>query len=127
MQSTLALVLATLLAVPGGGVYDATATAPQICAPGYARAHRHRLTRSERDRIYNAHGLARGSRRGYVLDHEAPLELGGADVAANITPEARPESHAKDRDEDRLHEQVCSGSISLGAARAEMTRLWGRR
>ena len=45
---------------------------------------------------------------------------------ANLWPQPRLESKRKDLDEDRLHDEVCSGQMTLGAARAEMLRLWRR-
>ena len=107
------------------GAYDASATANAVCTLGYARRHRNVPYRI-RDRVYTAYGLARGHRRGYIIDHLIPLELGGTNAVANLRPQPRPESKRKDRDEDRLHDEVCSGQITLAAARAEMIRLWRR-
>jgi hypothetical protein len=107
------------------GAYDVNATASAVCTLGYARRHR-KVPYRIRDRVYNAYGLARGHRRGYVIDHLIPLELGGANAIANLWPQPRPESKRKDRDEGRLHDQVCNGEITLAGARAEMIRLWRR-
>ncbi len=107
------------------GAYDARATSEAICTLGYARRHRN-VPYRVRDHIYTAYGLARGHRRGYVIDHLVPLELGGTNEPANLWPQPRAESKRKDLDEGRLHDEVCSGRITLGAARAEMLRLWRR-
>jgi hypothetical protein len=115
-----------LLAGPPPGAYDPTATRNQVCQYGYARSHRNVPYRL-RDAVYNAYGLPRGSRRGYVIDHFIPLELGGSNVRANLWPQTRAEAHLKDRDEDRLRAEVCSGAVSLDSARAEIRRLWGSR
>jgi len=37
---------------------------------------------------------------------------------------ARPGYHVKDRLEDRLHQLVCAGTMSLSAARAGIARDW---
>jgi hypothetical protein len=107
------------------GAYDPAATRAAVCSTGYARAHRS-VPYRVRDRIYDAYGLPRGSRRGYVIDHFIPLELGGTNDPANLWPQSRSEAHRKDRDEDRLRAEVCAGEISLDAAREEIRRLWRR-
>ena len=77
-----------------------------------------------RDTVYRRYGLRRGFRRGYVIDHFIPLELGGRNDLANLWPQPREQSHRKDRDENRLHDAVCTGSESLADARAEIARTW---
>jgi hypothetical protein len=55
------------------------------------------------------------------------LELGGSNVRANLFPEAattRPGSHEKDRLENRLHAEVCSGTITLRRAQRLIARNW---
>jgi len=111
--------------VPPSGVYDTTATTSQVCTLGYARAHR-RVPYRVRDRVYAAYGLPRGQRRGYVIDHLVPLELGGTNSPANLWPQARAVSHRKDRDENRLRAEICDGQLSLTDARAEILRIWRR-
>ena len=64
----------------------------------------------------------------YELDHLIPLEIGGApsDVK-NLWPEARygdPNSLEKDGIENYLHNQVCSGSMSLSEAQKEIATNW---
>ncbi len=115
---------ATLSSPPGA--FDSAATGAGLCRPGYAHAHRS-VSYSVRDRVYDRYGLPRGSRRGYVIDHFIPLELGGLNVAANLWPQTRFDAHRKDLDENRLRYAVCSGAQTLPAARAEMVRLWARR
>lgn len=58
-------------------------------------------------------------------DHFIPLELGGAPRdPANLWPEPRSGAHAsspgKDLAENRLHREVCAGTISLAQGRAEI-------
>jgi hypothetical protein len=110
---------------PPIGSFDPTSTPAQVCALGYAREHRNVPYRM-RDLVYDRYGLPRGSRRGYVIDHLVPLELGGTNAIANLWPQPRAAAHRKDLDEDRLHGEVCAGELSLSAARAEIIRLWRR-
>ena len=113
-----AVLLATL-------AYDPSATSQQVCAPGYSRAHRH-VTYAERDRIYLRDGLARGSRRGYVIDHRIPIEIGGSNDPANLFAQPRFEAKRKDQLENALHVEVCSGHITLAEARGTILHVWQR-
>lgn len=113
------------LALLAAFAFDPTATVKQICTPGYSKAHRH-VTYALRDRIYDRDGLPRGSRRGYVIDHRIPIEIGGSNDPSNLFAEPRAEAKRKDRLEDRLHTDVCSGLTTLAAARAAMLRAWAR-
>ena len=79
-----------------------------------------------RDAVYDRYGLPRGTRRGFVIDHLVPLELGGRNDLANLWPQKRADARRKDRDENRLHAAVCSGRSTIEAARAEMLRRWRR-
>lgn len=70
------------------------------------------------------------------LDHLVPLELGGSSDTRNLWPEPDqgepaefdPQdpfgANAKDGVEDRLHEAVCSGRVSLVAAQTAMVGDW---
>lgn len=110
---------------PLAGSFDARVTVGEVCTLGFARRHR-RVPYRLRDAVYNRYGLRRGFRRGYVIDHLIPLELGGRNDLANLWPQPRVQSYRKDRDENRLHDAVCTGSESLADARAEILRIWRR-
>ncbi|MBC5804245.1 MAG: HNH endonuclease [Candidatus Eremiobacteraeota bacterium] len=115
---------------PGAIVSSITAT---ICRPGYAHAVRN-VPYHVRDAVYTAYGIPRGHRtpgggyvgprRGYVIDHLVPLELGGANSPRNLWPQPRAEAHAKDRVEDALHQAVCSGRMGLVDAQQRIARNW---
>lgn len=105
--------------------FDPSATAAQVCTPGYGRAHRH-VTYVLRDRIYDRDGLPRGARRRYVIDHRIPLEIGGNNDPSNLFAQTRSEASRKDRLENRLHSEVCSGRATLTAARSEILDQWSR-
>lgn len=108
---------------PPAGSYERAVTTAEICTLGYARHHR-RVPYRVRDAVYNRFGLPRGTRRGYVIDHLVPLELGGRNDRANLWPQRRTDAARKDREENQLHDAVCSGRISLDAARAQILRRW---
>ena len=107
------------------GTFDARVTVAEICTLGFARRHR-RVPYRLRDAVYDRYGLRRGFRRGYVIDHLIPLELGSRNDLANLWTQPRAQSYRKDRDENRLHDAVCAGSESLADARAEIVRIWRR-
>jgi hypothetical protein len=61
------------------------------------------------------------------VDHLLSLELGGSNSRANLFPEAaspRPGSHEKDRLENRLHTEVCSGALTLAHAQKLIAGAW---
>jgi hypothetical protein len=99
----------------------------QVCTPGYAGRVRD-VPQSRKDAIYAAYGMTRhfNGHNGEV-DHLVSLELGGTNATANLFPEAaspRPGSHEKDRLENELHDEVCSGQISLRRAQTLIAGNW---
>lgn len=100
-----------------------------ICTSGYTRTVRPPVSVTEKikkERM-EAYGDS-GSPRDYELDHLIPLELGGCpDCIANLWPEPAdptPGFHEKDKVENYLHEQVCSGKIPLSEAQKEISGDW---
>src|SRR4051812_24673470 len=99
----------------------------KVCTPGYAGRVRN-VPRSRKDAVYAAYGMTKhfNGRNGEV-DHLVSLELGGTNVTANLFPEAaspRPGSHEKDRLENELHDEVCSGQIGLRSAQRLIAGNW---
>jgi hypothetical protein len=97
-----------------------------ICKPGYAKLFR-QTTRAMKLAVYTAYHLAPDASR-YEIDHLIPLELGGADVVANLWPQSyetpRGSAGEKDRLENFLHRQVCAGKMPLRQAQAEIATDW---
>jgi len=69
----------------------------------------------------------------YEEDHLIPLEIGGSPTdPRNLWPEPYVTSipdggaHYKDKVENYLHEQVCSGGVSLAEAQQEIAQDWYR-
>ena len=58
------------------------------------------------------------------LDHLVPLELGGSNDMSNFWVEAGPIPNPKDKVENRLHHEVCTGKISLRAAQVAIAGNW---
>ena len=109
-----------------GAIYRKV-TRSRVCVSGYARRVRN-VPQSRKDAIYAAYGMTRhfdGSDG--EVDHLVSLELGGTNSSANLFPEAAtpaPGSHEKDRLENELHSEVCSGEISLRSAQHLIARNW---
>ncbi len=102
------------------------ATKEQICTPGYSKSVRDVPT-SVKDQAYGEYGIAHHSPGQYEVDHLIPLELGGSNDIANLWPEPaepRPGFHEKDRVENYIHDQMCSGAVSLREAQAEIANNW---
>lgn len=65
--------------------------------------------------------------RTFELDHLVPLELGGAQAStSNLWPEPWPEARQKDRVENWLHRQVCTGQVYIFTAQAGMAADWSQ-
>jgi hypothetical protein len=108
------------------GAAFAKVTVAQICKLGYSRGVRN-VTSSTKRRAYLEYGI-RSHRAGqYEIDHLVSLELGGSNVIANLWPEAaspEPGFHQKDMVENYLHDQVCSGHMSLQQAQRDEAANW---
>lgn len=103
-----------------------SATKAQICTPGYASKTRN-VPQSVKNQVYASYGIM-GHRPGqYEVDHLVSLELGGSNDISNLWPEAaspKPGFHEKDRVENYLHDQVCSGNMSLTQAQITIATNW---
>ena len=98
-----------------------------ICEPGYTAKVRppRKATDAVKRRLINGHS---GSPQDYELDHLIPLGLGGHPTSANnLWLQNWSEAAIKDRDELRLHREVCAGRRTLKQAQHEMLATWGPR
>jgi hypothetical protein len=102
------------------------ATADQVCQPGYSSAVRNVPAALSRD-VYREYGIVERTPGEYEVDHLVSLELGGSNDVANLFPEAaepRPGFHEKDQVENYLHDQVCTGRMSLFDAQRAIATNW---
>jgi hypothetical protein len=103
-----------------------TTDSAAICQPGYARSVRH-TSGSLKHRVYVEYGIAQSTGR-YEIDHLIPLGIGGADTVENLWPESRStkpwNAGMKDRLENYLHVEVCSGHIAVADAQKAVTANW---
>jgi hypothetical protein len=82
---------------------------------------------SEKNQVYAEYGIKTRTTGQYEVDHLVSLELGGSNDIANLWPEAaspKPGFHEKDKVENYLHDQVCSGAIPLKQAQIEIATNW---
>lgn len=102
------------------------ATVDKICTPGYSSSVRNVPT-STKDKVYAEYGITSHEPGQYEVDHLVSLELGGSNSIANLWPEPadpRPGFHEKDAVENYLHDQVCSGKLSLQQAQVAEATDW---
>lgn len=63
----------------------------------------------------------------WEVDHLISLELGGSNDITNLWPESYSQAmgaHQKDRYENYLHKQVCSGQMSVEDAQRQIATDW---
>ncbi len=109
---------------PGDIFPDATVN--EICTPGYSSSVRN-VPQSEKNAVYAEYGIASHTTGEYEVDHLVSLELGGSNDITNLWPEPaspKPGFHEKDKVENYLHDQVCSGNISLQDAQQQIATNW---
>jgi hypothetical protein len=103
-----------------------TTDAATVCQPGYSKSVRHTSGKLKAS-IYREYGLDRSVSH-FEVDHLISLELGGADVAANLWPQSYDtvtwNAHTKDKLEDRLHALVCAGRLPLEQAQRDIATDW---
>jgi hypothetical protein len=101
-------------------------TKEQVCTPGYASSVRN-VPQSEKNQVYAEYGITHHTTGEYEVDHLVSLELGGSNDISNLWPEAaspKPGFHEKDKVENYLNSQVCSGAITLQQAQIEIATNW---
>jgi hypothetical protein len=110
------------------GAYYSGLTSAVICASTFRTSSVRDVPQSEKYAVEREYGMqVRLYGRTIEIDHIVSLELGGSNDIANLFPE--PGSgiasyHAKDRLENRLHEMVCAGQLSLRATQVRIAADW---
>jgi len=102
------------------------ATKEQICKSGYASSVRNVPT-SVKNKVYASYSIKSHLAGQYEVDHLVSLELGGSNDISNLWPEAsspKPGFHEKDKVENYMHNQVCSGAVPLLQAQIEIATNW---
>jgi hypothetical protein len=100
-------------------------TAARVCVFGYASSTRD-VPDSEKAAVYARYGVAWVPYQ-HEVDHLISLELGGSNSIRNLWPEpsaGRWGARTKDVLENRLHDLVCAGQLTLRAAQRQEARNW---
>lgn len=95
----------------------------RICAASFRTSRYRHVTSATRRKVYARYGL-HGAHPfpEWEVDHLVPLELGGSNRLRNLWPEHHPGD--KDQVENKAHDAVCSGQISLARAQRLMSSDW---
>jgi hypothetical protein len=97
----------------------------EICWPGYSASVR-KVPSRERAQVYARYHL-QPDPYAYEVDRLISLELGGSNSIKNLWPEPYAGvwgARAKDKLESKLHALVCSGYLTLAAARRAIKVNW---
>jgi len=108
------------------GAIDKTVTRAEVCTAGFSHTRRH-TSDALKAAVYAEYGIREHRPGDYEIDHRVPLELGGADVKANLWPESyRSEwsAHLKDQLENAMRRDVCAGRVPLAAAQLVFLGDW---
>ena len=110
------------------GAYYSGLTAAVICSSTFRTATIRDVPESEKFAVEREYGMtARAYGYTIEIDHIVALELGGSNDIANLFPEpgsGQDNYHVKDRLENRAHDAVCAGQLSLHAAQTAMAADW---
>lgn len=110
------------------GAYSSGLTTAVICASTFRTGTIRDVPQSEKYTVEREYGMAaRPYGRTIEIDHVVALEIGGSNDIANLFPEpgSGPDDyHVKDALENRAHDMVCAGQLSLHTAQASMAIDW---
>ncbi|MBV9707100.1 MAG: hypothetical protein JO125_06805, partial [Chloroflexi bacterium] len=98
-----------------------------ICVSGYTKTIRPPASYTDQLKLQQIqqYGYSDTNPRDYEEDHFISLEIGGNPTdPKNLWPEPHPSTNEKDKVENYLHDQVCSGAISLKEAQIEIATNW---
>ena len=107
---------------PGIFIHDATTDI--ICQKGYTATVRH-VTDKQKNEVFKEYNLERSG--DYEVDHLISLELGGSNDTKNLWPQSYYgiwNARIKDGLENRLHNLVCDGNLSLREAQLAISTNW---
>jgi len=111
------------------GAYYEGLTKPVICSSTFRTGDYRNVPDSEKHAVEQEYGLAPKPYGSTLeIDHIVSLELGGSNDPANLFPEeAAPTPtgfRVKDKLENKMHDLVCAGQMTLSAARHQIAANW---
>lgn len=127
------LFLAAMLVLPNPsltpGVARADIAVEQVCKTKWGKDHR-AVTEAMKKQVFASYGFPKGNkdpRCPCEIDHLVSRELGGADEVANLWPQPYNgvwNAHEKDKLENQLHKEVCTGKLDLAEAQRLIRSNW---
>jgi hypothetical protein len=111
------------------GVYYSKLTKAVICKPGFHTTQVREVPDADKREVQAAYGLGPQSYWPAIeIDHIVSLELGGSNDISNLYPEkadAKPAGyHVKDKLENKLHDLVCAGQMTLRTVQKKIAANW---
>jgi hypothetical protein len=107
-----------------------TSNAAEICAASFRTGPYRHTTSATKQQVYKEYNIEPDKgwcTGGCEVDHLIPLELGGLDDIKDLWPQPsqpKPGFHEKDKLENYLHKQVCSGKMNLSDAQETIRTDW---
>lgn len=121
MSCTLSVAVCLWLGFPAASLTPgATVTADKavICKGSPVRA----VSNATKAKVYKAYGIV--NTKGYIVDHLIPLEIGGANVLANLWPQAIADGKRKDQLENAVHRLICAGTVAPADIQMSIAQDW---
>ena len=113
------------------GAYYSKLTTAVICASTFRTGPIRNVPDSEKHQVEIEYGLeAKHYGSTLEIDHIVSLELGGSNDIANLYPEeatlpaGAPGFHVKDKLENKLHDLVCDGTMTLRSVQQKIAANW---
>ncbi len=110
------------------GAYYSGLTKAVLCSSTFHTGSIRNVPDSEKHQVEVEYGMTPKSYgRTIEIDHIVSLELGGSNDIANLYPEpgSGPANYrVKDKLENKLHDLVCTGTMTLHSAQAGIARNW---
>lgn len=110
------------------GAYYSKLTKAVICSSTFRTSQVRNVPQSVKFDVEREYGMeARRYGSSLEIDHIVSLELGGSNEIANLFPEtlfAHPGYRIKDKLENKLHDLVCSGAMTLRSVRVRIASDW---
>ncbi len=98
-----------------------------VCVSGYSKKVRN-VPNDVKQQVYAEYGITDHKPGEYEIDHLISLEIGGSNSIKNLWPQSyltQPwNAHVKDKLENELHAEVCSGKIDLPTAQHDISTDW---
>ena len=136
MRTLIVLALLTSTAVAGDlpdpdktpGAVNKSLTMAVICKAGWSTKSVRNVPAAEKRKVYAEYDMDKTKPPcPCEVDHLISLEIGGSNDIKNLWPQSYQgqwNAHMKDKLENRLHKEVCDGTVTLEDAQQEISTDW---